>query len=444
MLAPLRRLGRQAFVILVSQLSLYAPADDSVVARLVDHCQAFPEGRNPFTIPLPSASETPDQSSLPIGIFDSGVGGLTVMESILKLDAFDNDSLAPGPDGRPDFAQERFIYFGDQANMPYGNYPAANRTDYLRELILKDALFLLGHRYHPGPGLPPRFDKPSVKALVIACNTATAYGLEDVRTLLAKLQIPVVVVGVVEAGARGLLQAPEPGAVGVLATVGTCASQAYPRAIQRARGLAGRPAAVVTQQGSPALAGVIEGDALYPQSLTEQIAADVTALASAHRQSGATQPLSKIILGCTHFPLVQPQIQAALLSLRESPEWSALISADLTFIDPAEWTARELFRELATRRLRSKTPATTGPAPRDKFFISVPQPTCPGIRLNPQGSLDPEYKYSREAGALDVEDTVAVPLTLRHLPDSSRQLLQTRLPQVWQQFLSSTAAASDK
>jgi hypothetical protein len=76
---------------------------------------------------------------LPIGVFDSGIGGLTVLEALLTLDAFHNDTLQPGADGVADFAQERFIYFGDQANMPYGNYSAVQRTDYLRELIVKDA-----------------------------------------------------------------------------------------------------------------------------------------------------------------------------------------------------------------------------------------------------------------------------------------------------------------
>jgi glutamate racemase len=146
---------------------------------------------------------------LPIGVFDSGIGGLTVLEEILTVDAFHNETFAPGPDGRPDFEDERFIYFGDQANMPYGNYSAADQTDYLRELILKDALFLLGTRYTI-PGLPPRMDKPPVKALVIACNTATAYGLEDLRKMIAALKLPIFVVGVVEAGARGLMNEPGP------------------------------------------------------------------------------------------------------------------------------------------------------------------------------------------------------------------------------------------
>jgi glutamate racemase len=102
--------------------------------------------------------------------------------------------------------------------MPYGNYSAAGRTDYLRELILKDAVFLLGRRVSAAE---PRFDKPPVKAIVIACNTATAYGLEDIREAIAAWKLPVIVVGVVEAGARGVLESKAEGGIGILATVGT-------------------------------------------------------------------------------------------------------------------------------------------------------------------------------------------------------------------------------
>ncbi|MDH4477041.1 MAG: hypothetical protein QE274_11230, partial [Verrucomicrobiaceae bacterium] len=307
---------------------------DPVLEKIVAHVQSHPTGDAPFSFNLNTTST--DLANLPIGVFDSGIGGLTVLEEILKIDAFHNDTLAPGPDGHPDFENERFIYFGDQANMPYGNYSAENNLPYLRELILKDALFLLGNRHDTSdPASTGPQPKPSVKALVIACNTATAYGLEDLRALIkelnletgmerdedgvvlgstrlsgsqrlhrkgdatreagslvgpmtaadspsaisvSRLNLPIFVVGVVEAGARGLLTAPEDGSVAVFATVGTCASGAYPKAIQSTRGLAGRPAATITQHGSPALAGVIEGDPAFSTSLADQISADVKSL----------------------------------------------------------------------------------------------------------------------------------------------------------------------
>ena len=84
----------------------------------------------------------------PIGVFDSGLGGLTVLERMLGVDQVDNATGRFGPDGVPDLARERFVYLGDQANMPYGDYAAEGKSDYLRELILKDADFLLSTNFY--------------------------------------------------------------------------------------------------------------------------------------------------------------------------------------------------------------------------------------------------------------------------------------------------------
>ncbi len=207
-----------------------------------------------------------DIKHLPIGVFDSGLGGLTVLEALLTLDAFNNDTLAPGKDGRLDFEKERFIYYGDQANMPYGNYGSVGKTDFLRELILKDAIFLLGKRHRLDRSTAAREDKLPVKAIVIACNTATAYGLDDIRNAIAKWKLPVPVIGVVEAGAESLRDQPNlrpDSTVAVLATVGTCNAQAYPKAISKVLGLAGKRLPNVIQQGSVGIAGAIEGDPAF-------------------------------------------------------------------------------------------------------------------------------------------------------------------------------------
>ena len=124
-------------------------------ADLVEHARAHADGKAAFSFDAGAWGDAEATRHLPIGVFDSGIGGLTVLEALLKLDVFHNDTLQPGADGVPDFAQERFIYFGDQANMPYGNYSAVNRTDYLRELIVKDAVFLLGRRAYPTMGTTP-------------------------------------------------------------------------------------------------------------------------------------------------------------------------------------------------------------------------------------------------------------------------------------------------
>src|SRR3954468_5284684 len=98
-----------------------AEADD-IVAPVAEYLQAHRDGAAPNSLALDELSG--DRSRLPIGVFDSGIGGLTVLEAILKIDAFNNKTLQPGPDGVPDLEGEEFVYLGDQANMPYGNYPA--------------------------------------------------------------------------------------------------------------------------------------------------------------------------------------------------------------------------------------------------------------------------------------------------------------------------------
>ena len=282
---------------LLCVLATVLRATDDPLAVAIGHAQAHPQGDVPAS--FVAADYRGDLRDLPIGVFDSGVGGLTVLEAIKAHDRHHNQTGADGADGVPDFAGERFVYFGDQANMPYGNYSAVGRTDFLRELILRDVLFLLGRRYANGT-------KPPVKAIVIACNTATAYGLEDVRAAVKAWGIPVIVVGVVEAGAQGLAETAEgaQGGVAVLATVGTCASNAYPKAIAK---VTGRP---VRQLGSASLAAAIEGDPSVKTPIRDIIRADVGAFLKSAAADGAA-PIDTLMLGCTHYPLVADEIAAA-------------------------------------------------------------------------------------------------------------------------------------
>jgi len=87
-------------------------------------------------------------NTLPVGVFDSGIGGLTVLDAIVNYDYNTNSNHKKGSDGLPDFEKESFIYFGDQANMPYGNYSEVNKVDLLNEHIIKDAQFLLSNKYY--------------------------------------------------------------------------------------------------------------------------------------------------------------------------------------------------------------------------------------------------------------------------------------------------------
>lgn len=400
----------------------------SAAADFIRHVESQPEGDVAYS--LQASAFNHDLAGLPIGVFDSGIGGLTVLEAILNLDQFQNDTLQPKADGKPDFVNERFIYFGDQANMPYGNYPAAGRTDYLRELILKDAVFLLGKRWFDPKSGDFKYDKPPVKAIVIACNTATAYGIESLREALKKWRVPVIVIGVVEAGARGVQEVHREGAVGILATVGTCASGAYPRVIASTLGLAGRAVPAISQQGSASLAGVIEGDPSFPETLSSQCAVDARALLLEHQQNHPGTAMSTLVLGCTHFPLVQGELRTALMSLGRQDDFSGVISPDFRFVNPAEWTARELFISLAKARLRNKVASPGG----DTFYISIPNPKREDLRLTAEAALEKDFKYGRSPGEVKREDTVNVPMTSERIPFTSRALIETKLPEVWKRL----------
>jgi glutamate racemase len=400
-------------------LTVAAFAQDEVVASAVAHAQAHPQGDVPFS--FVAADYRADLRDLPIGVFDSGVGGLTVLEAIKAHDRHDNRTGKEGADGVPDFAGERFIYFGDQANMPYGNYASAGRTDFLRELVLRDVLFLLGRHHARGV-------KPPVKAIVIACNTATAYGLEDIRSAVKAWGIPVIVIGVVEAGAQGLAETAQgsQGGVAVFATVGTCASNAYPKAIAK---VSGRP---VRQLGSATLAAAIEGDPSVKTPVRDIIRDDVGAFLKLAAADQATS-IDTLMLGCTHYPLVADEISDAFAYWRDHADadgrkpYARLVAPKLKQVNPAAWTAEALWRSLHGAKMRVGSQSVA----RDYFFVSVPNPAWPGVGLAADGSLAYDYKYGRQPGQVGREDTINVPLTADMLPAPTAKLVREKLPLTW-------------
>jgi len=437
-------------------------------------------------------------NNLPIGVFDSGVGGLTVLETLLTYDGHKNATGEPGADGVPDFQNERFIYLGDQANMPYGNYSAVGKEDFLRELILKDAVFLLGKRYWQNArARQPSLDKPPVKAIVIACNTATAYGLEDIRSAIDRWKIPVLVVGVVEAGAESLVQelsAHQTGdAVAVMATLGTCSSGAYPKAIARAAGRAGKRQPLVWQQGSLGLAGAIEGNSAFVKrgdspaneadvnsiaayhgpaannvkapidselqnvygfdkrglrgdpsrpetwqlnSIENYVRYDVVTMIENYRKSGATQPIGNVILRCTHFPFESERIRDNLKRLRDYRDgdgkqpYRDLIRENVNLIDPGQLTAKQVYRQLFLKQLLVRGEAISKPVV-EQIFISAPAGDIQQAALAPDQTLTSDYKYGREAGKTTLEDTRFVPLTRQLMPASLAELMMHHCPSTW-------------
>lgn len=195
-----------------------------------------------------------------IGIFDSGVGGLTVQRAII--------GRLPGLDT---------VYLGDTARIPYGTRSPAVVTQY----SLRNARVLAGL---------------GIDLLVVACNTASAVALPALRA-----ELPVPVLGVVEPGARAALRATRSGRIGVIGTAGTVASGAY-QAVLRAL----RPGVEVTARACPLFVPLAE------EGWTDPADEVVRGVARRYLEPLAGAGVDTLVLGCTHYPLLRQAIAAVL------------------------------------------------------------------------------------------------------------------------------------
>ena len=199
-----------------------------------------------------------DMDTRPIGVFDSGLGGLTILKTLSRT-----------------LPKEKLIYFGDTVNVPYGSKSKAAVTRFSLDI----ARFL---------------QKQNVKLIVVACNTASALALPELQK-----QMTVPVIGVILPGAMKAAQCTKNGKVAVLATEATVQSKAYPRALKR---LDKRIRAV--QRACPVLVPLIEEGWVHAKG-GEYIIKDYL---SAVTKSGA----DTVILGCTHYPVIKKRMAALL------------------------------------------------------------------------------------------------------------------------------------
>ncbi len=415
-------------------------------------------------------------ASLPIGVFDSGTGGLTVLDAVVTFDENNNESKAIGKDGKPDFAQEKFIYLADQANMPYGNYYSENKSDLLVEHILKDAQFLLSNKYYPDAAAKQyRQDKQPVKAIVIACNTATAYGKKNIDSLIKKAGINVPVIGVIDAGARGALAVfskEESGSIGVFATVGTIASKGYENAItsiKNAQGYSGdiqiynqggygvaeavdeEPDFIDHKTNSPrtsyrgpslnnkdyridkALMDIYNFDFSNSKTLCDSKTTDdcnvlqlnstdsyvryhLVSLMEQLRKANGAQPLKVLVLGCTHYPYLTNSIRTVLnelYSYRKNGNYyyRSVMNENIHIINPAENVAIELHAYLNDHKLFNPSESMDN----SEFYISVPNTDNQNVKVDEQGRFTYEYKYGRNAGEIQ-EYVKVVPFSKQNIP----------------------------
>jgi glutamate racemase len=198
------------------------------------------------------------RSKAPIGVFDSGLGGLTVFKALARL-----------------MPEESLVYFGDTANVPYG----AKSPEAIVRFSTAVARFLEGR---------------GIKLLVVACNTSSAWALPDIRRAVG-----VPVIGVIEPGARAALAATRGGRIGVIGTEATVRSAAYPKAL---KALSSRTRTL--SAACPLLVPLVE-EGWWKGAVVAEVARKYVAPLKAAR-------VDTLILGCTHYPYLKPVLARAM------------------------------------------------------------------------------------------------------------------------------------
>ena len=221
---------------------------------------------------------------LPIGIFDSGIGGLTVAREIHRA-----------------LPHEDLVYLGDTARVPYGTKSPNTVIRY----AIEDTKFLLTQ---------------NVKAVVVACNTASAWAMSTLER-----SFPVPVIGVILPGVRAALEQTRTGRIGIIATTATIRSQAYTLGIH-----ARRDAAQLYARACPLLVPLVE-EGRVNDRITRLVLKDYLAPLLRRR-------IDTLVLGCTHYPLLKP-------ALRE------VVGPKVALVDSAESCARFVQEQLSRLRL---------------------------------------------------------------------------------------------
>ena len=243
-----------------------------------------------------------DNKYAPIGVFDSGVGGLTVAREIMRQ-----------------LPRERIVYFGDTARVPYGSKSRETILRYSRQIIH----FL---------------ESKGVKAIVVACNTASAYALEGLRP---EMKIPII--GVVKPGAKVAAAATRNGKIGVIGTEGTIASQIYTEMIRRHN-----PDAVVVGKACPLFVPLVE-EGWLKDPITIEVARRYLA---SFQETG----IDTLILGCTHYPLLRSVVRD-------------IMGLGVELVNPAYETAISLRELLQEEQIDNRGHNKTKENPYE-FFVS--------------------------------------------------------------------------
>ena len=238
----------------------------------------------------------------PVGVFDSGVGGLTVAREIMR-----------------NLPSEKIVYFGDTARVPYGSKSPNTIIRYSRQII--------------------RFLRTkNVKAIVVACNTASAFALETIKP---ELDIPII--GVVKPGAKVAAQTTQNGKIGVIGTEGTIRSEIYTKTIHREN-----KDAQVMGRACPLFVPLVE-EGWIKDPVT-------VAVAERYLQPFKESDIDTLILGCTHYPLLRSTVRE-------------IMGEGVNLVNPAYETAVELRRLLSEQGIANDGKTKDGEE-KYQFYVS--------------------------------------------------------------------------
>ncbi|OOB77650.1 MAG: glutamate racemase [Epulopiscium sp. Nuni2H_MBin001] len=234
----------------------------------------------------------------PIGIFDSGVGGLTVVKEVMKQ-----------------LPNESIVYFGDTARVPYGNKSKATVTKFSAQIIK----FLRTQH---------------IKAIIIACNTVNSNCIEQLREMFGNL----IIEGVVEAGVKMAVDTTKNGRIGVIGTEATIASKRYTQLINEVN-----PSFKVYDKACPLFVPLVE-DGWIDEEVTRLVI-------TKYLEPLTTNDIDTLILGCTHYPMLQQTIQS-------------IVGDTIELINPANEAAYAMGELLKQRNLQAQGTATY------EFYVS--------------------------------------------------------------------------
>lgn len=231
-----------------------------------------------------------EKKDAPIGVFDSGIGGLTVVREIMRQ-----------------IPNEKIVYFGDTARVPYGSKSKETVTRFSRQIVR----FLQTHK---------------VKTIVVACNTASAYALDELEK-----EIDIPMIGVVKPGAKVAAETTRNGKIGVIATEATIGSRIYNKYIEELK-----HEVTIWGKACPLFVPLVE-EGLLKDPVTDEIA-------KRYLSELIDLDIDTLILGCTHYPLIRSTL-------------GRIMGDGVTLVNPAYETAREL-KELLVRNnlLNEKAP----------------------------------------------------------------------------------------